>query len=63
MNINHVDNMGSNKLKLDLLLASYQLCSIVNFPTEVPKLLKLITFSLINIEIKFSQEFHFLMED
>jgi hypothetical protein len=35
ININYLDDMGSNKLKLDSLLASYHLCSIVDFPTRV----------------------------
>jgi hypothetical protein len=35
INVNYLDDGDTNKLKLDSLLASYNLCSIVNFPTTV----------------------------
>jgi hypothetical protein len=35
ININYLDDAGTNKLKLNSLLASYNFCSIVDFPTRV----------------------------
>jgi hypothetical protein len=35
ININYLDHMGNNKIKLETLLASYHLTSIVHFPTRV----------------------------
>jgi hypothetical protein len=35
ININYLDIMGSNKLKLDSLLASCHLCGTADFPTRV----------------------------
>jgi hypothetical protein len=35
INVNYLDVGDTNELKLDSLLASYNLCSIVNFPTRV----------------------------
>jgi hypothetical protein len=35
ININYLDDVSTNKQKLNFLLASYNLCSIVDFPTRV----------------------------
>jgi hypothetical protein len=35
INVNYLDEGGTKKQKLDSLLASYNICSIVNFPTRV----------------------------
>jgi hypothetical protein len=35
ININYLDDASTNKQKLNSLLASYNLCSIVDFPTRV----------------------------
>jgi hypothetical protein len=35
LKINYLDDRDTNKLRLNTLLASYYLCSIVDFPTRV----------------------------
>jgi hypothetical protein len=35
VNINYLDDSGTNKLKLNALLTTYHLCSIVDFPTRI----------------------------